>query len=96
MKADIEKKIEARVAAAFDDIIPGLETKAGQDMLKNARELVRAVWLGKIYAALPKDKTVASDYFLDAELEQFLNEAVEECHKRICWIAQRANEEFNR
>ena len=96
MKAEIEKKITARVAAAFADIVPGPETKAGQDMLKNAEELVRALWLGKIYAALPKDKTSVPEYFLDAELEQFLNEAVEECHKRICSIARRASENFNR
>lgn len=96
MKSDIEKKIEARVAAAFEDIIPQPETRGGQEILKNAQELVRAVWVGKIYAALPKGKTTISEYFLDAELEQFLNEAVEECHKRICSIAQRAKEEFSR
>jgi hypothetical protein len=93
MKADIEKKIESRVAAAFADIIPGPETKSGRDILRNAQELVRAVWIGKIYAALPKGKITASEYFLDAELEQFLNEAVEECHKKICLIAERAREE---
>jgi hypothetical protein len=94
MKSDVEDKIEARVAAAFEDIIPGPETKAGQDILQNAQDLVRTVWVGKIYAALPKDKTTTSEYFLDAELEQFLNEAVEECHQQICLIAQRAKEEF--
>jgi hypothetical protein len=96
MKSDIEKKIEARVAAAFDDIIPSPETRGGQEILRTAQELVRAVWVGKIYAALPKGKTTTSEYFLDAELEQFLNEAVEECHQRICSIAQRAKEEFSR
>jgi hypothetical protein len=96
MKSDIEKRIEGRVTAAFEDIIPEIETKAGQEILQNARELVRAVWVGKIYAALPKDKTTTPEYFLDAELEQFLNEAVEECHGQICLIAQRAKEEFSR
>jgi len=96
MKSDIEKKIEGRVAAAFEDIVPEPETEGGQAILRNAQELVRAVWVGKIYAALPTGKTTASEYFLDAELEQFLNEAVEECHKKVCAIAQRAKEEFSR
>jgi hypothetical protein len=96
MKSDIEKLIDGRVAAAFEDIVPGPETKGGQEILRNAQELVRAVWVGKIYAALPKGKTNISEYFLDAELEQFLNEAVEECHKKVCVIAQRAKEEFSR
>lgn len=95
MKADIERKIPARVAAAFADIIPGLDTQAGQQILTTAQELVKTVWVGKIYAALPKDKTTTSEYFLDAELEQFLNEAVEECHKQLSGIAQRAREEFS-
>jgi hypothetical protein len=47
----------------------------------------------KIYTALPKDKTKPAEYFLDAELEQFLNEAVEESHERIRLLAQRAKEE---
>jgi hypothetical protein len=46
--------------------------------------------MGKIYASLPKDKTTVAEYFLDAELEQFLNEAIEECHARICSLAERA------
>jgi hypothetical protein len=96
MKSDIEKKIPARVAAAFADIIPQPETKAGQAILKRAQELVTAVWVGKIYAALPRDKTTTSEYFLDAELDQFLNEAVEECHKQIRSIAERAKDEFGR
>ncbi len=95
MKSDIEKKIDSRVAAAFEDIVPE-ETPAGRETLKNAQQLVRAVWVGKIYAALPKDKTTTSEYFLDAELEQFLDQAVEECHARICLIAQRAKDEFSR
>jgi len=57
---------------------------------------VRTVWIGKIYAALPKDKTTIPEYFLDAELERFLNEAIEECHNRICSIAERSIDEFSR
>jgi hypothetical protein len=57
---------------------------------------VRAVWVGKIYAALPKDRTTIPEYFLDAELEQFLNEAVDECHKQIWLIGQLTKEEFSR
>ena len=53
------------------------------------------MWVGKIYAALPKDKTTVPEYFLDAELEQFLNEAIEECHKQVCLIAERAKEELS-
>jgi hypothetical protein len=34
---------------------------------------MRAVWVGKTYAALPNDKTTTPEYFLDAELEWFLN-----------------------
>jgi hypothetical protein len=56
--------------------------------------LVRAVRIGKIYAALPKDKTTIPEYFLDTELEQFLNEAIEECHARISSIAERVKEKF--
>ena len=96
MKSDIEEKIDARVTAAFADIIPAAETKAGQEILKHARQLVRAVWVGKIYAALPKDRTTIPEYFLDAELEQFLNEAVDECHKQIWLIGQLTKEEFSR
>ena len=59
--------------------------------MQNAQEMVvRAVWTGKLYSALPKDKTTVSEYFLDAELEEFLNEAVEECHAKITAIAERA------
>jgi hypothetical protein len=49
----------------------------------------RAVWIGKIDAA-PKDKTTAAEYFIDAELEQFLNAAIEECHASRCSLAERA------
>jgi hypothetical protein len=89
MKSDVEKTIDARVAAAFADILPGKH-----ELLNRAQELVRAVWIGKIYAALPKDRTTIPEYFLDAELEQFLNEAIEECHARICSIAERVKEQF--
>jgi hypothetical protein len=87
MKSDVEKTIDARVAAAFADILPA---RGRQEILKGAQDLVRAVWIGKIYAALPKDKTMIAEYFLDAELEQFLNEAVEECYAKIRAIAEQA------
>jgi len=88
MKSDVEKTIEDRVAAAFADILP--ETSTKQLVLKGVQDLVRAVWIGKIYASLPKDKTTIREYFLDAELEQFLNEAIEECHARVCSLAEQA------
>jgi len=91
MKADIDKTIEARVAVAFADILP--ETGTSHEILKGVQDLVRAVWIGKIYASLPKDKTTVAEYFLDGELEQFLNEAIEECHGRICSLAERAKAE---
>jgi hypothetical protein len=89
MKSDIEKTIEARVAAAFEDILADTGSNARHAILQSAQMMVKAVWTGKIYAALPKDKTTIPEYFLDAELEQFLNEAIEECHTRICAIAER-------
>ena len=52
MKSDVDKTIDARVAAAFADIPAG---RGGLEILKGAQDLVRAVWIGKIYAALPKD-----------------------------------------
>ena len=88
MKSDIEKTIDDRVAAAFSDILP--ESGNKPILLKGIQDLVRAVWIDKIYAGLPKDKTTIPEYFLDAELEQFLNEAVEECHARVCSLAERA------
>ena len=88
MKSDVEKTIDARVAAALADILPDAGSR--NDILTNAQFMVRAVWTGKIYAALPKDKTKIPEHFLDAELEQFLNEAIEECHAKICSIAERA------
>ena len=91
MKSDIEKTIDSRVAAAFADIIPEL---GGDEILKDAQLMVKTIWTGKIYAALPKDRTTIQEYFLDAELEQFLNEAIEECHARIRNIAEQAKEEF--
>ena len=92
MKSDVEKTIDARVVAAFEDILP--ETGRREEILQGAQDMVKAVWTGKIYAALPKDKTTIAEYFLDAELEQFLNEAIEECHARICSIAAQVTEEF--
>ena len=54
MKSDIDKTINAKVAAAFADIpMAG----RGVEILKVAQDVVRTVWIGKIYAALPKDKT---------------------------------------
>ncbi len=91
MKADVERTIEARVAAAFADILP--ETSAKQLILNGAQGLVQTVWIGKIYANLPKDKTTVTEYFLDAELEQFLNEAIEECHDRVCSLAEQAKKD---
>jgi hypothetical protein len=95
MKADIEKKIGARVAAAFGDMVSGMSSKATNGILTAAEELVKTVWHGKIYAAMPADKTKINDYFLDQELEQFLNEAVEECHKKIEAIAETVRRQFN-
>ena len=89
MKSDIDKTINAKVAAAFADI-----PMASKAILKRAENLVRAVWIGKIYAALPKDKTTVPEYFLDAELEQFLNEAMEECYAKICSIAEQAKRQL--
>jgi hypothetical protein len=91
-KSDVEKSIDSRVAAAFADILPA--AGRGIEILKGAQDLVRAVRIGKIYAALPKDKTTIPEYFLDTELEQFLNEAIEECHARISSIAERVKEKF--
>jgi|GEM_PF-1557930 hypothetical protein len=96
MKSDIEKTISARVAAALQDVVPASGRSASERILKSAEDLVRTVWIGKIYAALPKDKTTIPEYFLDAELERFLNEAIEECHNRICSIAERSIDEFSR
>ena len=96
MKLDVEKKIGARVVAAFEGIVPGPDAKARQEILNGVRALVGAVWSQKIYAALPKDKTKIPEYFLDAELEQMLNEAVDECYKMVSLVAERAEEEFRR
>lgn len=80
MKSDVEKTNEDRVAVAFANILP--ESGIRHEILKGAQDLVGAVWIGKTYASLPKDKTTNPEYFLDAELEQFLNEAIEECHAK--------------
>jgi len=50
--------------------------------------------MGKIYNALPKDETTVPEYFLDGELEQFLNEAIEECYSVIASMAERAKNQF--
>ncbi len=92
MKADIEKTVPARVAAAFEDILAAAGGAGREQILQGAESMVRAVWLEKIYAALPRDKTTVPEYFLDAELEQFLGEAVAECHERIAAIAQRVKD----
>jgi hypothetical protein len=34
MKLDIEKKIDSRISAAFEDVIPGPDTPSGQEILK--------------------------------------------------------------
>jgi len=93
MKSDIEKTINGRVSAAFSDVLP--ETANKPMSLKAAQDLVRAVWIGKIYSKLPKDKTTIPEYFLDAELEQFLNEAIEECYDKITLLAERAKKGFS-
>ena len=95
MKSDIEKKTDGRVAAAFEDMVTEMSSNARTEILRAAQQLVKAVWLSKIYAALPADKTKVGEYFLDQELEQFLNEAVEECHKKIESIADIVRREFN-
>jgi hypothetical protein len=90
MKSDVEKTIDGRVRAAFADILTETRSSAREEILRGAQEMVKAVWMNKIYASLPKDKTKVSEYFLDAELEHFLNEAIEECYARICRLADRA------
>ena len=79
MKSDIDKTINARVAAAFADIPMG---GSGDEILKGAQDLVRAVWTGKIYAALPKDKTTIPEYFFDAELEEFLTKLLKSAMRK--------------
>ena len=96
MKSDIEKTIDARVAIAFDDILPDTGSHARSGVLRGACDLVRTVWMSKIYNALPKDKTTVSEYFLDAELEQFLNEAVDESYFVVASIAERAKAQLSR
>ena len=91
---DIEKKLDARIAVAFEEVLPGPDIKSRQEVLRGVRALIRAVWMNKIYAALPKDKTTIPEYFLDAELEQFLNEAVDESYTMVSLIAERAKREL--
>ena len=93
---DVERKIDARVVAAFDDIVPGPDAKTRQEILDGVRALVGAVWAQKIYVGLPGNKTKIPEYFLDAELEQMLNDAVDECYDMVSLIAERAEEKFRR
>ena len=92
MKSDVDELIGPRVAAAFADILAETNPGARKQILQNTEQMVRAVWIGKIYATLPKDKTTIPEYFLDAELDQLLNEAIEECHVKISAIAQRTKQ----
>ena len=59
MKSDIEKIIDARVTAAFRDLLPDPGSHARSEILKGACDLVRTVWIGKIYRALPNDATTS-------------------------------------
>jgi hypothetical protein len=96
MRSDVEKKIEERVAVAFDDIVPPSGVKARREILNGVRALVGALWATKIHAVLPKDRTEITEYFLEAELEQMLNEAVDEGYEMVALIAERAKAEFHR
>jgi hypothetical protein len=91
MKSDIEKNINDRVSSAFSDILPDSSNKHA--ILKAAQDMVHAVWIGKIYSKLPKDKTTIAEFFFDAELEQFLNEAIAECYEKFTVLADRAQED---
>ena len=93
MKSDIEKTINGRVSAAFSDILP--ETSNKHTILKAAQDMLHAVWTGKIYSKLPKDKTTIAEFFFDAELEQFLNEAIEECYEKFGGISRASPKEFS-
>ena len=98
MKSDIEQTIDARVAAVFDDILPHGGSHARSAVLKGARDLVRTVWIGKIYLSRSgsgASKTTIPEYFLDAELEQFLNEAIEECYSVMESLAAQAKDQFS-
>ncbi len=90
MKNDIEKRISSRVAVAFEDISAGMSSKARIRILTAAEALVKTIWLSKIHVAMPADKTTIDEYFLEQELEQFLNEAIEESHKKMEAIAEKA------
>jgi len=66
MKSDIEQTIDARVAAVFDDILPHGGSHARSAVLKGARDLVRTVWIGKIYPPMPDTSeatNTSSDYW---------------------------------
>ena len=41
-------------------------------------------------------ETAIPEYFLDAELEQFLNDTIEECYAVIGSVAERAKDQFSR
>ena len=43
MKLDVEKKIDARVLAAFDGIVPGPDAKARGEILNTVRALAGTV-----------------------------------------------------
>ncbi len=96
MKSDIDKTIDARVTIAFDDILPDGGSLARSAVLRSACDLVRTVWMSKTYNSLPKDKTTGPEYFLDAELEVFLNEAIDESYSMVASIAERAKAQHSR
>ena len=63
MKSDIEKIIDARVATAFGDLLPDPESRAKKRSSQGPCDLVRTVWIGKIYRALPNDETTILSTF---------------------------------
>lgn len=95
MKADVEKKIPARIAAAFADLAAGASNEGRNRILMLAEEFVKAVWVAKIYRSLPRAETKIENYFLDQELERFLDEAVEESHERLAAIAAAVRGNWN-
>jgi hypothetical protein len=46
---------------------------------------------GSVRLETSEGQTTIPEVFLDAELEQFLNEAVEECYEKVRLLADRAN-----
>ena len=69
MKSDIEKTINGRVSAAFSDLLP--ESSNKHTVLKAAQDMVHAVWTGKIYAKLPKDKQPLQSSFWMRNLSSY-------------------------